>query len=751
MRRPCMWFCLLVIAVCILWMHLHDGNIPSGNTDTGIVCLEGRVSRTEYRNQRTILYLSEVSGNGVSAENPTIKNCIGVICYLQNPVLLKPGQFVVLKGELETIEGERNPGEFSYHRYYLSRGYSHRLKKAEVMACGNKYDPIRDGIVKMEQYFNTVLHSYLSGTDYGVMQAMLLGDKSNIDETQKELFQAIGIYHILAISGLHITFLGNFLYGILTKLGLGKKSSMCIALTVLIGYSIMTGVSVSTVRAVIMFLICLGGKVFGRTYDMLTALAIAAMLTILHNPYECLDAGFLLSYLAVSGVAILHPAMPGVDFRKVRMLDSFWSSLAIWMLTFPVIINIYYEITLYSIPANILVIPTVSYLMLLGVAIILFHPVLPLLSQICANGCHVILHYYDVVVSFFAALPLGGVVTGKPEMWQIIVYLTGIVLISFGFRYLKRKLYLKQLRCEQKKEQKGAEFVKAAKDIKRKYGYMMIGEIVLLIVLVFILLFRPEGTSEITVLDVGQGDGICLNLQKDGVYMIDGGSTSRNGLGENVVFPFLKSEGISCVDGWFLTHPDTDHVSALLEYDTDTHIRIKRIYFPAILWKEFKEIRELADNNHIEVCVLFAGDVIQLKKWRVEVVSPVNGEIYENVNAASLVLYITDGTFRALLMGDAGIAAQEAVLAHGIEDITFLKVAHHGSARETNSEEFLLTVAARIAVISCAEDNLYGHPHAETLKGLEYAQSTVYRTDLQGAIRIRIEEGDISVRPYLIP
>lgn len=752
MRRPCMWFCLLGIAVCIFWIHLHDGELSSGNTKSQKVCLKGRISETQTRNQKTILYLSEVSGNGASAENPIFDNCIGVIVYLQKEENLFAGQFVVLEGVFEEIAGEGNPGEFSYRDYYRRKGYSHALKKAALISADAKAKLLVNMMHELSGRFEEILSLYLTEHDYGVMKAMILGDKSEIEEGRKSLYQEIGIYHILAISGLHITFLGNFVYGILSNLGVNRKISMVTATFFLLLYTIMTGVSVSAVRAVIMFVICLGGKVFCRTYDLLTALSVAAFITILWNPHVITDGGFLLSYLAVLGIAMLYPAMPGVDFRRVKKTDALAISFSTWVLTMPVIISLYYEISFLGIPANLLILPTVSYLMLLGVCILAFHPFLPLVSQVCANGCHIVLQYYDRIVVFLSRLPFGIYVTGKPELWKCIVFLLGVMVLSVIMKKRKRKCYLSFLFLEQKKGETFSEdYLSKRKKLRRKNVLCAITELVLLFSLLLFLLYPPAQKTEITILDVGQGDGICLNLGTEGVYMIDGGSSSRNELGEQVILPFLKSQGIRKIDGWFLTHPDKDHVSAVTAFEEKCGIRIEKIYMPGNLWEEFKEIRDFADNNHIEVCILFAGNVIQLEKWRIEVISPFQQADYEDVNDASLVLYLTDGTFRALMMGDGAKAAEEAVFKRGIKDVTLLKVAHHGSAKGSNSEAFLQSVSAQIAVISCAKNNSYGHPHNETLQYLEHSETDVYRTDLQGAIRILIEHDGVRVIPYRIP
>lgn len=751
MRRHCMWFCLLGIVVCVVWMYLKELHAPPEYMPLEEITLQGYVSRADCNRERTILYLSDVSGNGVSAEFSNINNCIGVICYLQTKEEVRAGQFVVLKGRLQLIDKEHNPGEFSYRTYYMARGYSHKLLKAELVSASVRYDPLRELLNRFAGHLDETLLSYLSYRDYGTMKAMLLGDKTDLDETSKGLFQEIGIYHILAISGLHITFLGNLIYLLLQKAGVSTRIAMSVSLIMLVLYVVMTGVSTSSVRAVIMFIICLGGKVFLRTYDMLTALTVAAFLTILYNPYVWMDAGFRLSYLAVCGIAILYPALPGVNARRIRIIDSVWSGLATWMLTLPVIIGIYYEISLYSIPVNLLVLPSVSYVMLLGVGIVFFDPFLPLAAQLCANGCHIFLEYYDTIVKFASALPFGSIVTGKPTVLQSVAFLSGVIGISCLFRKIKRKYYLSELKLEQLKRRLSEEvYRERVVKLRRKYALAMWTEVFLLGGLLLLLFADPlEREDEITVLDVGQGDAICMNFGEEGVYMIDGGSSSRNTVGEDVIYPFLKSRGIDRIDMWFLTHPDSDHVSAFLENEAEMQIRVGQICIPGVLWEEFKEIRQIADKNNVKVCVLFAGDVIQLGQWRIEVVSPYENVSYADTNAASLVLSVSNGEFSALMMGDAGIEAQEAVFEKGIREITFLKVAHHGSAKDTNTREFLQTVSARIAVISCARNNMYGHPHTETLQWLEESNSDIYRTDLQGAICIRIGEDSVVVEPYL--
>ena len=137
------------------------------------------------------------------------------------------------------------------------------------------------------------------------MSTMLLGDDAGLDREIKELYKRNGIVHILSISGLHITLIGMTLYRLLRRMGMPVWPAALAGSGILILYGIMTGLGVSALRAIAMYLIRMLGEVLGRTYDMLTALGVAGAVTLLFNPMYLCHAGFLLSYGAVLGMGVL--------------------------------------------------------------------------------------------------------------------------------------------------------------------------------------------------------------------------------------------------------------------------------------------------------------------------------------------------------------------------------------------------------------------------------------------------------------
>ena len=145
--------------------------------------------------------------------------------------------------------------------------------------------------------------------DAGIFEAMLLGEKDNLEDKVKIRYQMAGIIHILAISGLHISVLGIGFFDLLKRAGFGNVSAGMVVLSVLLQYGILTGESVSAMRAVGMFLLAVGARIAGRTYDLLTALAVSAILLLLDAPANLYNSGFWLSFGAVAGLGVVAPVL----------------------------------------------------------------------------------------------------------------------------------------------------------------------------------------------------------------------------------------------------------------------------------------------------------------------------------------------------------------------------------------------------------------------------------------------------------
>lgn len=208
--------------------------------------------------------------------------------------------------------------------------------------------------------------------DAGIFEAMLLGEKDNLEDEVKIRYQMAGIIHILAISGLHISVLGIGFFDLLKRAGFGNVSAGMVVLSVLLQYGILTGESVSAMRAVGMFLLAVGARIAGRTYDLLTALAVSAVLLLLDAPANLYNSGFWLSFGAVAGLGVVAPVLAGcirVENRlAASVMKTLVSSIAVQMTTFPIMLRIYGEISLAGFFLNLLVLPTVSVVLVSGIA-----------------------------------------------------------------------------------------------------------------------------------------------------------------------------------------------------------------------------------------------------------------------------------------------------------------------------------------------------------------------------------------------
>lgn len=748
MKRPLMCFCILLTIISILRFYMSDYGSPPGELPKEAVTLQGRLDSWEIESGYTILYLSDVFFYDNSVKEISNNNSIGLRCYTEDVCNFKLGQNVAVRGFLTLPQKAGNRGEFDAAAYYSRIGYEYILYEGEILAQGEEYDVLLQLLYEFKCYAQVQLNTYLEKENAGIMAAMLLGDKTNINKDIKLLYRSMGIYHILAISGLHISLIGGGLYKLLKMLHIKPKIAVILSLATVILYGIMIGMPPSALRAIIMFSFGLIAPLFNRSHDRFTSIAAAGICLFWWEPALIEDAGVQLSFLAVLGIVGLYPTFLAIHQQHMKIADGVWISFAVSYMTLPVIMRIYYEVPVYSLIINICIIPFVPVLIGMGLLIVICGRLFSLLAKLCAWLIAYILLFYEKVFIIFNKLPGNTLITGAPEVSKIILFYIVLGILIFVVIRIKRKLLIRSLKSENAyMEGRQSEYIKEQKCIRKFTRRMRISQGTIMLLLVIFLLFPQRYDCRITFLDVGQGDGVCIEAE-GGVYLIDCGSTSKSGIGEYTVLPFLRYQGITKVNGWFLTHPDSDHVSGfkeLCETDNMCEIKVETLYIPKVLEKEFTDLIALAKQQNVEVILLEKGDCLTRGKLNLTVISPDEDIIYEDENDASLVLYLQCEGFTSLLMGDGGFAAEQAVREAGIQDVTLLKVAHHGSAIETNSSEFIRQLAPRLAVISCGINNSYGHPHEEVLERLEASGSVIYRTDKKGQISIVINGNKIRV------
>lgn len=740
MKRPLLCACLLFLLSAALILYISGP--PDECYREGSITVKGTVEKKELKKDLKVFYLKDVgvAGEDTRAEN---KEC-GLICYTDG--FMPPiGAEVIVHGSIRLYPYAGNPGEFDMRRYYLCLGYGGRLDADSWEFVSGRYSAWKEALWELRCSLGELYDKMLGEDDSAVMKAMVLGDKGDLSAEIKDLYRANGISHILAISGLHISILGMGLYKLLRKSGVHVLPAAAAAVFIMVNYAVLTGAGTSTVRAVTMFSLMAVADVERRSYDLPTALGLSAATAVMSNPYILLTSSFWLSYAAVAGVAVFGPALWGelrADDKRIRkILQALGASVSVSIFTLPLILDFYYEIPVYSVLLNLIVIPLMSILMIAGLIMLPLGFIWLPAGVAAGIPVHLILKLYTYLCEAVSKLPGHMYIAGAPPLWKMVfVYAVFFVIIFADKRLIKQILKLK-------KE------VNALK--------LCIVKLCACAAMVTLLLINIRGRFKLTMLDVGQGDGFCIET-KELTVMIDAGSTSKDKLYQYQLSPFLKYEGIRRVDLWFVSHPDRDHISGLMDMLSDENcgIKIGALILPDAKGAEedFYEMICLARDKGIDVFYNSAGKKLEFEDLSILCLHPAEGYDCEDVNEYSQILEIVSPAgFSGIFTGDATSESEAALLKgpvltqlsmpSGGYDI--LKLGHHGS-HTSSSQEFLDFISPDIVLISCGMDNPYGHPHKEVLERSCAMGCSIYRTDHSGAVTIKTVKRRLNISEFSI-
>lgn len=687
--------------------------------------LTGRITMIVNKSSGRALYLENVTVSLFQGENYP---CEAVIAYTSDNQIYQIGNQILLKGSLQKFMKASNPGQFDEQLYYRIENINFKAIADQITIINPNYSKYREGLSRVKNRLIKVYDTILEDREAGVLITMLLGEKYLLADELKELYQTGGISHILAISGLHVSLIGLGIFRLLKLCRLRLPVSTFLTIAFLYSYGVLTNFSVSTNRSVVMMVVLLLANLLGKTYDILSALALSALLILLQNPLQLFSVGFLLSYCAVLGISLLFPGLRRIIPYKNKILDGVLVSTSATLATTPAVLYFYYQFPTYGILINLLVLPFITILtltsLLAGVAGLICLP----LGTFLIGGPNYILKLYEEICRVNAQLPGSLISVGRPGSLVVLMSVFLLVLFSHRSRQSIRKYLLL---------------------------YPAIG---------FLLLFLPKYHKglEVTMLDVGQGEAIYI--ESDGTnYLIDGGSSNINQVGTYRILPLLKFQGVSRLDYAIVTHCDEDHINGLTELMVEKQLRIGSLVLPDIPIKDenYLALEKLAGDQKITVYYMKEGDTIRDGILSIFCLHPFTDEAYTTSNSYSTVLSLNYGSFDLLLTGDLEKEEEERMREYLSEgyyskkyritpamDYDVLKVAHHGSKYST-SEEFLKLIKPEFSFISCGRDNWYGHPHNELLERLEEIGSDFYITYKTGALKIKTDGSNIHLSMYV--
>ena len=818
------------------------------------VMVQGRVYRVEPKADSQVLYLKD---NSIQYHKKIFQES-RIIIYINSDLQVNMGNIIRAEGKVSYFQKARNPGNFDQKRFYQIQDIHCQVWAKEARVMDRGVWKWRERLADFRRMWKEALLDELGEEDGATLSAMLLGEKREMDQELRTLYQVNGIGHILAISGLHLSFIGVGMYKILRRITGSYPVGGVFGILFLMLYILMIGCTVSAVRALTMFLFRVGADMAGRHYDAPTALSVAAVVVLLWRPLSLYDGGFWLSFGAVLAILAVVPVVQeGICTRtlhsngqKMKMktkvsvqealsvyasrstdvsynglvgvtgnrrgetqssprqnredcflstylmevwehvrqviLQGLTASVGINLVILPILLYYFFEFPLYSFILNFFVIPLMSVLLFLGMTGSLFTmwlaPVSALLFWICSK----ILWIYKMSCEITLVLPGARLVIGRPDMWQIAVYygilLLGVILLRYMILSVKTQEEQKE-KGNQRKQREGQsrsfngnvasighiEFSRDSKNRKKKQ--IAVFSLWALGIMILITRFGEIGKLTTVVLDVGQGDGIFMRGPEGGTYLVDGGSSDVNKVGQYRLEPFLKSQGVGMLDYVLISHGDNDHMNGVGELIERQNIGVKigTLVLPVKeVWDEaLEELARKARNRGIRVVMIEPGLSIREGEMMLTCIQPGNMEIKSEDaesrqtnavpgtgstglkpgNEASMVLAVQYGEFDMLLTGDVeGEGEMQLIkqLEESYLDCTWevLKVAHHGS-KNSSAKEFLRQVQPVYALISAGQGNRYGHPHQETIKRLADVGSRIYSTQENGAIIVEVEGGKI--------
>lgn len=618
-------------------------------------------------------FIGIVDKININDEKTTItlkaKEKLLVNCY--DVLDIKIGDKIKVIGNLEEPSSNSNFNLFNYKKYLVSN-------KINYIASASKIEKISSS----DNIFYILKNRIMERVGNNIyLKAFLLGDNSALDGKIKKSYQLNGISHLFAVSGMHVSFLSSILLVILNKLT--KKYSKFILFLFLLFYAFLVNFSPSIMRAVLFLIVLSVKSKFNLNISTFNLFLIFTCLFLIYNPYYIYHLGFIYSF-TISGFLILFN-------KKISDKNYFKSLFKISLIAFlaglPITIYNNFEINLLSPALNLLFVPFVSIIIFPFSFIVFIFPFFNNVYLFLIN----ILENFSL---YFSNINLLNITLAKPTMFIIILYYLLIILIINDKRF-------------------------------------MILLVVIILIHSNVRIFNKDFI--VTVLDIGQGDSILLELpHNSGTILIDTGGNfgENNYLSTNIIIPYLKSVGIKKLDYLIVTHGDYDHMGEAI--NLVNNFKVEKVIFNCGEFNELEQkLIKVLDKKKISYYSCIKELNIDNNKLYF-----LNNKIYDNENDNSNVIYTELNNYKFLFMGDASIEIEEDLMEkYNLQDIDVLKVGHHGS-KTSSSEEFIDNITPKYSIISVGKNNRYGHPNKEVLNNLQ--DSKVYRTDQDGSIMFKI-------------
>lgn len=642
------------------------------------------------------------------------QNVIGktLVTYSGNNVSqFKIGNKYELAGKIQTPFKASNPSQFDYGKYLKNFDtytvfYSDTSKSiTSTMSYRWKFlqklNNVRDNIIEEHS-------KYLKSPNLEILGGIVFGDDAVAPPDYiKASFVNSGLLHILAASGMNVAFIYGFWVFFMRRTKVPFKLTILSGIGVIIIYTLMTGLGASVIRAALMLILILLGKLIDRDAHTVALLAFVATVMLIYNPAFINDVGFQLSFIVTFGLL----TTANVIFERFKaskipqwLIGAFLIPIIAQIWVAPIQMFYFNTFSTYSVLANICSMPFLSVISFGGFISSILAGFTPYTDKICMFFDFILNYFLHAIVfisNFFANFSGSLLTTTHPNIFQITLYYALILFFTLSIKTgFNKKL---TILCS-----------------------------ALFIILGLSLINIPSKDLQIITFDVQNADCFLVKTPQNKYFIIDTGRAGYKGSkaqANSIIIKYLKDRGIKNIEALIITHFDNDHSGGAV--DIMNNLNIKQVYINSFsdktmtsvnIYKTIKELQipvKLPTNN----TDIYQENDFQLRTYFAN---------SEEDNEKSIITLLSYKDFDMLFTGDAGIKAFNKLKKDIPHNIEILKVGHHGGPHVVNSE-MLNHLGTKVSIISTGP-NAFGHPNRGTLDILR--KTDIYRTDLNNSIKI---------------
>ncbi len=693
------------------------------------------------------------------------------------PLDLNMGDSICFTGKIHPLRNFQNPGGFDYRQYMAFNGIygSVFVQSSKIKQTAPHLSGFFQWIYRIRKTVSRTLDNIGEAVERAVLKALLIGERSDVSDLIMENFSKAGVSHLLAISGLHVGIVATtsffmfrwmlswfpfFLWRAWTR-----KGAAILSMIPVLGYGLVSGMSPSTQRAVIMIVIFLMTFLIHKEHESLNTLATAAILILMLHPPSLFAISFQLSFASVFAILYFLPRFwqPDDDATNIRKriknysYSSLWITLSATLGVQPLVMVYFNQISLISPIANFILVPLVGFGVIpLGLVFACISLISPIASLWGLELAAAILKISLNITDFFANLPFSAVKTITPSLLEVICFYTLLLtLITLKQKYVSDSQMLKSLTLRKKEG--------LSTGVKNILIVLSVASAITLgvdaVYWGYQRFFRSD--FRVTVLDVGQGTASLLEFPKGQVMLIDAGGFvgfSAFDMGKMVVAPLLWRKKIRSVDILVLSHANSDHVNGMTYIAEHFHVKA--------LWANAEPENSSGYLRFMDVlrqCSLFPVDFKTFPRHHeingvsLDIVNPPpdfmerrHNETWRDINNNSLVVQASFGTVSMLFPGDIKSGAEkEMVTLYGARLQSRVLIAPHHGSKTSSTPAFIDTIRPDTVIFTTGLKNHFNFPHPSVVKRYQDMGATLLNTAIHGAVQINTDGNELTIQPLM--